>query len=76
MLRRVEGPTVALARERKAIFEAWKRAFHRGEATQETHPGIPGQHPRFAELSQAIDAAIASAPIVKKGRGGKIRTRW
>jgi hypothetical protein len=69
-LRRVEGSTIALARERNEIFEKWRWALHRGEVSPESHPGLSDQNPRFAELTQVIRSRIETAPITAWGVSG------
>jgi hypothetical protein len=46
----VDTETLSLVLERWAIWRSWEMAFHRGEVAQTTHPGLPGQHRKYAEL--------------------------
>jgi len=61
-LRRLDAEALILAEERETIWHAWEGAFHRGEVLSSTHPGLPGQNVRYAALTAALDAIVASIP--------------
>ncbi len=48
-----------LALEDWAIWRRWEAAFHRGEASQETHPALPQDRERHTELQNRL------APFMK-----------
>lgn len=41
-----------------AIYRAWERRFHSGEAKLETHPGHGGIDPEYDELKTWLDAKV------------------
>jgi hypothetical protein len=45
---------LALALEREQIWRAWERSFFRGEVAEATHPGNPGQDPRYSQLDALL----------------------
>jgi hypothetical protein len=58
-LKPVDEKTLALALEQWSIWRNWEFAFHRGEKRQETHPKLPGQSKRYAELDAELEARLA-----------------
>jgi len=53
--------------EQWKIFRSWERSFHQGEVTVDTHPGLPGQDARYAELEERLRSRIAIAiPLREK----------
>ena len=60
LLRPLDERALALVHERQTIWQQWQLAFRRGEVTQQTHPALPGQNPRFVELHEILDSHIAS----------------
>jgi hypothetical protein len=56
----IDDGTVSLVLEQWEIWRQWEYAFHRGEVLQVTHPGLPGNHLRYAELQTAIKSRIAN----------------
>jgi hypothetical protein len=61
LLSPVDEQALSLVHESQAIWQQWELAFHRGEVTLQTHPALPGQNPRFAELHEILDSYTASA---------------
>ena len=57
----VDDETFRLEIERWQIWRAWERAFHSGQAAQESHPGNSGMNARYDELGRLI--AIRMAPL-------------
>lgn len=55
---------IELVAEHTAIFLSWLTAFHRGEATEASHPAVAGQNDRYAELEREIHAAIDSTKVI------------
>jgi hypothetical protein len=56
----VDPDTFALAMEQWSIWREWEDAFHRGDVPQSTHPGLPGSHPRYAELEAILKERISA----------------
>jgi hypothetical protein len=56
----IDEATLSRVLEQWEIFRQWEWAFHRGEVSEATHPGIPGQHQRYAELNVEIQTLIAN----------------
>ena len=63
----IDGDAVSLALEQWAIWRQWEYAFHRGEVPQGTHPGLPGNDLRYAQLQTAIQSRIANT-LAKRTR--------
>lgn len=61
-LRRLNVEVLTLADEQDMIWRVWEGAFHRGEVASSTHPGLPGQNARYAELTAKLEDLIASIP--------------
>lgn len=61
VLKPIDQQTLALALEQWTIWRAWEAAFQRGEKTQETHPALPGQDRRYAELDAQLRARLAAS---------------
>jgi hypothetical protein len=59
----IDDSTLSLVLEQWDIWRRWEFAFHRGEVSRETHPGLSGNPPRYAELKAAIKARIDSATV-------------
>jgi hypothetical protein len=49
-----------LAMEDWAIWRRWELAFHAGTAGAETHPALPHEAERHAELKQILDKALVT----------------
>jgi hypothetical protein len=56
----VDAETFRLEIERWQIWRAWERAFHLGQAAQESHPGYGGKNARYDELGKLVGARMAS----------------
>lgn len=53
----VSRHTIELVSEHSAIFLRWLASFHRGDATEASHPKVAGQDHRYTELEREIRAA-------------------
>lgn len=47
-----------LATEDWEIWKRWERAFHAGQATQDSHPALPADAPRHLEIKMVLDARL------------------
>ena len=56
----VDVETFLLEIERWQIWRAWERAFHSGQAAQESHPGYGGKNARYDELGKLIESRMLS----------------
>jgi hypothetical protein len=66
----VSSATIELVVEQAEIFRSWAIAFHRGEVTEGSHPALPGQNDRYAQLNQAIRTVVGVAkPLAHPMRG-------
>jgi hypothetical protein len=54
----VEPRLFALAMEAWGIWQRWEAAFHRGQATRDTHPALPEERSRSDELGQILDREL------------------
>ena len=54
LLTPIDEATFNLEMERWRIWRAWERAFHAGEVSQDTHPGVGGKNDRYDELNELI----------------------
>ena len=61
-LREIDNGTLALVLKQWEIWRQWEYAFHRGLVSRETHPGLPGNHPRYVQLKVEIAARVANGP--------------
>jgi hypothetical protein len=62
----VSAEVLSLALEQWTIFRGWEAAFHRGEVSEETHPGLPGQNERYSELEAVLSEQVkASAATIR-----------
>lgn len=69
MLTHVIVKASALAIEQWSIWRQWELAFHRGAAPSETHPAIPNQHPRYAELDATLRSRFSTQHSTARARG-------
>jgi hypothetical protein len=51
----VDAETFRLEIEHWLIWRTWERAFHSGQATQDSHPGYGGKNARYDELGKLIE---------------------
>jgi hypothetical protein len=70
LLKAISQSTLIEVLEQAQIFRDWEAAFHRGEVEQDTHPGLPGQNPRYAELEATLKAKLAEPDLVCKHAQG------
>jgi hypothetical protein len=61
LLTPIDEDTLALALEQWRIFRDWEMEFHRGQRSQGTHPGLPGQNSRYTELDALLKTRLAVA---------------
>ena len=45
-----------------AIWLRWEEAFHRGAATQESHPALPADRARHEELKKNLEGRLVTDP--------------
>jgi len=69
VLKPITPATLAEVLEQWQIFRSWEFTFHRGEAEANTHPGLPGQNARYAELEATIKAKLAESEGTQLARG-------
>jgi hypothetical protein len=67
-LKRLDAEALTLAKERDQIWCAWEATFYRGEVPASTHPGLPGENARYAALTVALNAILASTPDIGVAR--------
>jgi hypothetical protein len=60
----IDTEILPLVLESEQIWRDWEAAFHRGEAPESTHPGLPGQNARFAELDAILKNKVAGSSLV------------
>jgi hypothetical protein len=65
----------ALALESWAIWRRWETAFHRRRATQESHPALPEDAARSAELENLLKARLQIDPTNSILATGEFRRR-
>ena len=56
----IDAETFRLAIERWHIWRTWERAFHSGQAAQDSHPGYGGKNARYDELGSLIELRMLS----------------
>jgi hypothetical protein len=61
----IDADTFRLEMERWQIWRAWERAFHSGNATQESHPGYGGKNARYDELAKLIEPRMLALKPIK-----------
>ena len=69
----IDAETLALGLAQWDIFREWEAAFHRGEAPQSSHPGIPGQDARYSDLESKLARRIASSSASQLRAKGAFR---
>ena len=88
----VDSQTFQLAMEDWAIWQRWELAFHTGKADISTHPALPNERERKAELKNilqkvlVIDPAKAAtclgnfevlgSPVLPKGVHRPLQVKW
>ena len=58
LLTPIQASALVLVIERREISLRWKAAFEAGRVSLDTHPTLPEDRTRYAELQKAIDQAI------------------
>ena len=70
-LAEIEPELLALVLEEWEIWLRWQAAHHAGLATQETHPALPSERPRYESLRAQIGdrlEAKRAGPVLKKAK--------
>jgi hypothetical protein len=62
LLSPVDSETFAPAIEAWEIWRRWETAFHRGVATQESHPALSEDRPRHEEIERHLEGRLAIDP--------------
>jgi len=84
-LMEIDPDLLALDQERMVIFSRWNLEFEAGKAALESHPALPQDRARLAELQQAIGtrlqlvperAATKRAYFVKHQGSGALEVQW
>jgi hypothetical protein len=63
-LKPIAPAALAEVLEQSQIFRSWELSFHRGEVEQDTHPALPGQSARFAEIESKLKAYLAKVEVL------------
>lgn len=58
LLRAVDAHVFEMAMEGWQIWLRWRRAFHEGQTTMETHPALPQDRQRHQELKAVLDKKL------------------
>jgi len=66
---------VDAALEDWAIWLRWEEAFHRGQATQETHPALPADRARHEVLRERLTRDLITDPATAVTARAAFRTR-
>ena len=66
-LKPIAGVLLSKVVEQWQVFRDWETKFHCGLAAATTHPGLPGQSKRYAELDALIKAEF------EESRPGRLR---
>jgi hypothetical protein len=70
-LTRLTPEESARAKELSEIFLRWRQAFDRGEVDLSSHPALPQDTERYAELKDGIQSAIKSKAAERFKVSGK-----
>jgi hypothetical protein len=62
-LRPVDSETSALALEDWEIWRRWETAFHSGETSLDTHPALPRDRARHAQIQALLKGRLEIDPI-------------
>lgn len=54
----IDEKTLTISLEQWSIWREWEIAFHRGLRSQETHPALPRQNERYAELDALLKSTL------------------
>ncbi|WP_022826251.1 hypothetical protein [Hymenobacter norwichensis] len=63
LLSLIDTETLQFALEDWSMWLRWKAAFDKGETTQETHPVLPEDRLRHAEIEQALAEKLVIDPV-------------
>ena len=64
-----------LALEDRAIWLRWREAFDAGRTTVETHPALPADARRHADIAAVLRRALAIDPARRRVARGEFRER-
>jgi len=62
LLTPVDPGTFELALEDWSIWRRWETAFHSGQASTDTHPALPQDRARHAEIAPVLDRRLKVDP--------------
>ncbi len=62
LLTPLDSESFQLAMEDWEIWRRWEDAFHSGKADISTHPALPHEARRHAELKQTLDKSLVTDP--------------
>ena len=71
LLTPLDAETFRLALEDWAIWQRWEAAFAAGTTTQATHPTLPKDQARHAEIEQVLLAKLVTNPHGCQGATGE-----
>jgi hypothetical protein len=71
----VPAEVFSLALEDWAIWKRWEHAFASGRAGKETHPALPEDAARHAEISSLLRDSLNTDPSTSIVRAGKFRVQ-
>ena len=58
----IDADTFALVLQKRAIWQEWEVAFHAGQVSSESHPGLGGRDLRYDQLQVLLQARIGALP--------------
>jgi len=73
LLTPLNSETFLLAMEDWEIWRRWEVAFHSGKANLNTHPALPPDANRHAELKRVLEKSLVSDPLKAITRIGQFR---
>jgi len=71
----VDSQTFALALEDWEIWRRWETAFHSGETSIDTHPALPQDRARYAEIQTLLKGRLELNPACAIRAQANFRTR-
>ncbi len=75
LLTPIDHETFSLALEDWAIWRRWETAFQQGETTRDTHPALPADRERHAEIERALVGRLSSDPSRAVRKRGEFQVR-
>lgn len=58
----IDSDTFTLVLEQWAIWRSWEIAFHAGQVSSESHPGLGGRDSRYDELQLLLQSRVDALP--------------